>query len=227
MNADGTPTWKEVVGVVGDVRSMGLDQDVMPEFYLPVEQAPDAAWQWVRQSMDLVVRGTNDPMPLTNDIRHIVARVAPGTPFSNVSTMEQRISQSVEQNQFTTMLLTSFSVVALLLASIGIYGVLSYSVTQRSREIGIRMAIGAQRRDVLKMIVAHGMKLTAIGVTLGLIGALCTTRMMSSLLFQVTPTDPAVLAAVVVLVAGIALFASYLPARRASGVDPLVAFRAE
>lgn len=226
-NPDGTPVWKEVVGVVGDVRSVGLDQDVMPEFYLPVEQAPNDAWMWVRQSMDLVVRGPSDPMPLTNDIRRIVSRIAPGTPFSNVSTMEQRISQSVEQSRFTTMLLTAFSIVALLLASIGIYGVLSYSVTQRNREIGIRMAIGAQRGDVLKMVVAHGMKLTCIGVVLGLVGALCTTRMISSLLYQVTPTDPTVLGAVVVLVAGIALFASYLPARRASGVDPLVAFRAE
>jgi putative ABC transport system permease protein len=125
------------------------------------------------------------------------------------------------------MLLTVFSTIALLLACIGIYGVLSYTVSQRSREIAIRMAVGAQRSDVLRMIVTQGMKLTLIGLAIGLLGALLATRLIASLLFQVTPNDPMVLTAVAALLAAIALVASYLPARRASALDPLVAFRSE
>ena len=227
MGADGRPGYKEVIGVVGDLRSQGIDQAPVAEFYLPLEQAPDDAWRWVRGSLDLVVRGENNPAPLANDIRRIVARAAPGTPVTDVATMEERIVRSVEQSRFITMLLTMFSAVALLLASVGIYGVLSYSVSQRSREIGIRMAIGAQRGDVRKMVVKQGMKLTAIGLCAGIVGALATTRLITSMLFQVKPTDPIVLAAVVSVLCGIALVASYLPARKASAVDPMVAFRAD
>jgi putative ABC transport system permease protein len=223
----GTPVWKEVIGVVGDLRSEGIRESASPEFYLPIEQAPPDGWRWVHYSLDLVVRGTNDPMPLANQIRQIVAAKAPGVPFTGVSSMAERVSRSVAQEQFTTRLLTVFSTIALLLASIGIYGVLSYTVSQRSREIAIRMAIGAQRRDVLRMIVTQGMKLTFIGLVIGLAGALLATRLIASLLFQVTPNDPTVLTGVAFLLAAIALLASYLPARRASALDPLVAFRAE
>jgi putative ABC transport system permease protein len=166
-------------------------------------------------------------MPLANQIREIVARKAPGVPFTGVSTMAERVTRSVAQEHFTTMLLTVFSTIALLLACIGIYGVLSYTVSQRSREIAIRMAVGAQRSDVLRMIVTQGMKLTLIGLAIGLLGALLATRLIASLLFQVTPNDPMVLTAVAALLAAIALVASYLPARRASALDPLVAFRSE
>jgi putative ABC transport system permease protein len=223
----GSPLFKEVIGVVGDLRSGGIREGAAPEFYLPIEQAPNDAWRWNHYSLDLIVRGTNDPMPLANQIREIVARKAPGVPFTGVSTMAERVTRSVAQEHFTTMLLTVFSTIALLLACIGIYGVLSYTVSQRSREIAIRMAVGAQRSDVLRMIVTQGMKLTLIGLAIGLLGALLATRLIASLLFQVTPNDPMVLTAVAALLAAIALVASYLPARRASALDPLVAFRSE
>jgi predicted lysophospholipase L1 biosynthesis ABC-type transport system permease subunit len=223
----GTPVFKEVIGVVGDLRSEGIREGAAPEFYLPIEQAPNDGWRWNHYSLDLIVRGTSDPMPLANQIRQIVANKAPGVPFTGVSTMAERVTRSVAQEHFTTMLLTVFSTIALLLACIGIYGVLSYTVSQRSREIAIRMAVGAQRSDVLRMIVTQGMKLTLIGLGIGLLGALLATRLITSLLFQVTPNDPAVLTAVAALLGAIALVASYLPARRASALDPLVAFRAE
>jgi putative ABC transport system permease protein len=223
----GSPIFKEVIGVVGDLRSEGIRESAAPEFYLPIEQAPSEAWRWNQYSLDLIVRGTNDPMPLANQIRQIVASKAPGVPFTGVSTMDERVSRSIAQERFTTTLISIFSTLALLLASIGIYGVLSYTVSQRRREIAVRMALGAQRRGVVAMIVIQGMKLTLIGLTIGLAGALLATRLIASLLFQVTPNDPMVLTAAAVLLAAIALLASYLPARRASALDPLAVLRAD
>src|SRR5579863_1567611 len=185
LDANGLPDWKEVVGVVGDVHAGGLDQDVQPEFYLPLEQAPTAAWGWIQRSMEIVVRGFGDPNQLTNAMRASVSGVVPGVPLYDVETMDQRVASSLQQSRFNTLLISIFAAAALLLATIGLYGVLSYLVAQRTREIGIRMAVGAQRSDVLKLVVVQGLKLVVIGVLVGLGGALLTSRILSSLLYGI------------------------------------------
>jgi predicted lysophospholipase L1 biosynthesis ABC-type transport system permease subunit len=219
--------FKVVVGVVADIRSSGLQNSSEPEFYLPIAQAPDESWKWVRNSLDLIVRGKSDPLPLTQEIRRIVTRHAPGVPLSNVMTMEERMSRSIAQSRLITTLLIFFAASALLLASVGIYGVLSYSVSQRQREIGIRMALGAKPSNVRNLVVTQGMKLTLIGLVIGLVAAVFASRLIVSLLYEVKPQDPVTLASAALLLALIAFVASYLPARRASLLDPLIAFRGE
>ena len=224
---DGKPDWKEVIGVVGDVRAWGLDQDVQPEFYLPITQAPTASWDWIQRSMDIVVRSTADPGALTNSVRQAVLKVDAGVPVYGVETMDQLIAGSVEQSHFNTLLMSVFASVAVLLAAVGIYGVLSSLVAQRTHEIGIRMAVGAQREDVLRLVIEHGMRLTLIGISVGVVGALLTSRILNSLLFRIKATDFITMAAVSCLLMAVALVASYVPARRASKVDPMVALRYE
>jgi putative ABC transport system permease protein len=224
---DGKADWKEVVGVVGDVHAWRLDQDLQPEFYLPLAQAPPASWDWIQRSMDIVVRSTAEPGTLSNSIRQAVLKVDAGVPAYGIETMDQLIAGSLEQSRFNTFLMSVFAGVALLLAAVGIYGVLSYLVAQRAHEIGIRMALGAQRGDVLRLVIEQGMRLTLIGISVGVVGALSTSRLLSSFLFGIKATDFTTMTTVSCLLIAVAFLASYVPARRAAKVDPMVSLRNE
>jgi putative ABC transport system permease protein len=220
------PVWHEIVGVVGDTRAWGLDQRVLPEFYLPIAQMPPASWDWIGRTMDIVIRTKGAPIPVT-ELREVVTKVAPGVPIYRVSTMEQRVSSQLQQSHFDTFLLTIFAATALLLAAIGIYGVLSYTVAQRTRDIGIRMALGASQNTIARDVLSQGLVLTGLGAAIGIAGALAGARLIASILYGVRPTDLATFLAVSLVLSVVALIASYLPARRASRVDPMVALRYE
>jgi putative ABC transport system permease protein len=220
------PVWHEVVGVVGDVRAWGLDQRVLPEFYLPIAQMPPDAWDWIGRTMDIVVRTKGTGIPVS-ELRAAVAKAAPGVPIYSVSTMQERVSSQLEQSHFDTFLLTTFAATALLLAAVGIYGVLSYTVVQRTKDIGVRMALGASQSTIVRDVLGHGLLLTGFGVGIGLVGALVGARLIRSLLYGVRPTDLGTFFVVSLVMAAVALLASYLPARRASRVDPIVALRYE
>jgi putative ABC transport system permease protein len=220
------PVWHEVVGVVGDVRAQGLDRQVQPAFYLPLAQMPPAAWDWLGRTMDLVVRTRGGAFP-ANDLRTMVASIAPGVPIYQLSTMQQKLAGTLEEAHFDTFLFVLFAGIALLLSSVGIYGVLSYLVAQRTRDIGIRMALGASPGLVMRDVLGYGLRLTGVGLALGLAGALAGTRLLVSMLYGVRATDPITFMAVCLILAAVALMASYLPARRATHVDPMVALRYE
>jgi putative ABC transport system permease protein len=220
------PAWHEVVGVVGDVRAWGLDRQVQPEFYLPIAQMPPDAWDWIGRTMDLMVR-THDGRFPAGELRTTVASIAPGVPIYRLSTLGQKISGTLEESHFDTFLLAVFAAIALLLSSVGIYGVLSYVVAQRTRQIGIRMALGATPELVMRDVLWYGLRLTIVGLALGLAGAVAGTRVLSSLLYGVKPLDPLTFIAVPLLLAVVAVAASYIPARRATQVDPMVALRHE
>jgi len=220
------PVWHEVIGVVADVRAWGLDRQVFPEFYLPLAQIPPDSWDWIGRTMDIVVRTKGAPISVS-ELRIAVAKAAPDVPIYNVSTMQQRISSQLEQSHFDTYLLTIFAATALLLSAVGIYGVLSYTVAQRTREIGIRMALGATQSNITAQVMSHGLLLTGVGLVIGLAGGLAGARLIQSLLYGVHPTDVATFLVVSVLLAAVALVASYVPARRASRVDPIIALRFE
>jgi putative ABC transport system permease protein len=212
--------WLQVVGVVGNVRHKALETEVMPEVYFPYKQSPE-------NFMNLVVRTTSDPTSIVPTIRSQILSVDKDQPVSDIMTMEQRVAKSVAAKRFVMFLLGTFSILALGLAAVGIYGVMAYLVTQRTQEIGVRMALGAQKRDVLKLVVTKGMALAIIGAAIGLAASLALTRVMRSLLFEVTPTDwlTFVIASTVLLT--VALLACYIPARRATKLDPLIALRYE
>ncbi len=224
---DGSPVWKEVVGVAGDVRAQGLGEDPSPEFYLPMLQAPGAAWTWTDRTMTVAVRSRSEALSLMPTLRRAVAQVDPSLPLYNLGTMQGRVADSLAESRFSTMLLAVFGALALTLAAVGVYGVISYGVAQRTREIGIRVALGAQRRDVMAMIVRHGALLAGIGLVLGLGGALALSRLIGSLLFRVSPTDPPTFATGVVVLTAVAVLAAALPARRAARTDPMTALRNE
>ncbi|HKP88091.1 MAG TPA: ABC transporter permease [Blastocatellia bacterium] len=213
--------WLSVVGVVKDVRQFELDIDPKPQIYLPYSQILYLA------PRDLVVRTTGDPLSLAAAVRGEVWAIDKDQPVSNISTMSQIMSRSVARQRFNTLLFGLFAGVALALAAVGIYGVMSYSVTQRTHEIGIRMALGANPGNVLRLVVGQGLKLVAAGVAIGLAFAFALTRLMESLLFGVSATDPATFALISLALVAVALFASYIPARRATKVDPMVALRYE
>ncbi len=211
----------QIVGVVGNVRHEGLETAPRAEVYLPFGQA-----HW--PSVFVVVRSkTSDPLALTSGVQNAVWSVDKDVPLSNLRTMQDVIALSVLRRRFTALLLAIFSCLAMLLAAVGLYGVMSYTVSQRTHEIGIRMALGAQKADVLKLVVKQGMSLVILGVVLGIVASVAATRLMSGLLFGVSATDPAVFGGIVALLAGVALAANYLPARRATKVDPMVALRYE
>lgn len=212
--------WQTIVGVVGNVRHLGLDIEPRPEIYYHTNTQPPFG-------PVVVIRTTSDPQRLISIARAKIRELDRDVPISNVNTMEQLVAQSVAQRRFGMFLLGIFALLALLLAAIGIYGVVSYTVTQRTQEIGVRMALGASASDVLKMVLRNGMSLALIGVGLGLVGAFGLTRLMSRLLFEVKPTDVTTFTLVSVGLIVVALLACYLPARRAMKVDPLEALRYE
>jgi putative ABC transport system permease protein len=213
-------TWLTVVGVVNDVRQSGLAGDVTLEVYTPVlEDAGDA--------MSFVIRTAGAPTSLASAARAAVAQVDRNQPVHNVMSMEERLANTMTSRRLNVILLGSFAAVALLLASVGIHGVMSYLVTQRRREIGLRMALGAQRTDVLRLVVQRGMTLTGLGLAVGWIGSFAMTRFISSLLYEVSPTDPLTFVLVSLVLTGTALLACYVPARRAARIDPIVALRCE
>ncbi len=223
--ANGGPSFKEIVGVVADTRAHGLDRDPAPEFYLPMPQAPSAAWDWLSRRMTLVVRSAGSVDVGVRAMREAVRSVDRTVPVYNIGTMDSRITGSLAESRFSTLLLTAFGVVALLLAAIGVYGLISYGVAQRTREIGIRMALGADGRDVLAMVVGHGAGLAAAGLVIGLAAAFAMTRLLSGLLFRVSPTDPPTFGLSICVLTAVAIVAAALPARRAASVDPAIALR--
>jgi putative ABC transport system permease protein len=215
-----TEPWIEIIGVVGDTKLYGLSNPSRLELYLPLQQSHP-------NDMFLVLRSATDRASLTPAVRDAVASIDKDQPVFNVNTMKQLVDDSVATRHITLVLLGLFSALALLLAAIGIYGVISYSVQQRTHEIGIRMALGAQRRDVLRLVVGHGVKLAVLGTAIGIAAAFGLTRLMASLLFGVGAYDPAAFAAAAMLLLLVAVAACYIPARRAIAVDPMIALRYE
>jgi putative ABC transport system permease protein len=212
---------REVVGVVGNIHFQKLNDEARPEYYIPFEQAPSAVTQVVVRSKG------EDAAALTASVRAALKGVDTNLLIWETRTMDELVGQSVAPQRFNVALLGFFAALAMLLAAVGIYGVMSYTVTQRRHELGIRMALGAQRRDVLRLVVRQGMLLTLVGLALGLAGAFAATRLMAGLLYGVSATDPLVFAAVSLLLAAVALVACYVPARRATKVDPMIALRYE
>jgi putative ABC transport system permease protein len=213
-------TWMTIVGVVGHAAHEGLDAEPRIQYYLPYSQAGG-------RFMSVAVATKGDPHGVVAAVRNAVHSVDAGLPIANVNTMEQLIESSVGQRRLSMILLGIFSAIALLLASIGIYGVMSYSVAQRTRELGIRMALGAERGRVLRLVVGQGMGLAVLGVVIGLVAAFALTRFLANQLYGVGATDPATFGTVAALLVGVALLASLLPALRATRVDPVVALRDE
>jgi len=211
----------EIVGVVGGAKYWSLSEGAAPQIYLSYLQV-----NW--GSMSLVVRSqSGDPLRFTGPIRSELAAIDKNQPIHSFKTLEATVSELVAPQRFTTVLLAGFAALAALLAAVGIYGVMSYAVTQRTREIGVRMALGAQPKDVLKVLMTHGFMLVSAGVGLGLAASFALTRLMADLLFGVEPTDKATLGAMTLLLVAVALVACFVPARRAMKVDPLVALRYE
>jgi putative ABC transport system permease protein len=210
----------EIVGIARNVKSAGLTAESEPTYYVPATQSP-------LQDMTILVRTKGDPTALVPALRNAVFTIDPDQPIANISTMEEIVADSLAQPRLSMTLMGLFGSLALILAAVGIYGLLSYAVTQRTQEMGIRIALGAQVTDVLRLVLKQGMVLVVVGEALGLIGAFAFTRLISSLLFGVTPTDAATFIAVTGVLAGVALLACYFPARRATKIDPLVALRYE
>jgi predicted permease len=220
---------RQVVGVVGDIKQQGLDRPAPAMVFVPVGQASDKLLANVRTftSTNFVVRTTVEPTSLSPAVKQQIAALDSALPLSRVSTIEELAARSIASQRFNMLLLGSFAALGLLLAAVGIYGVMSYTVAQSTREIGIRMALGAQARSVLKLVTGQGMALTLIGVGLGIAASFALTRLMESLLFGVSTTDPATFVLYSVILAAVALVACLIPARRATKVDPLVALRYE
>jgi len=192
----------------------------MPEVYSPELEDMGGA-------MSFVIRVTGEPAGLISAVRTVVAEVEPNQALYNVMTMKQRLANTTTSPRLNAALLGSFAAVALLLAVVGIYGVMSYAVAQRTREIGMRMALGAQPGNVMRLVMGQGMRVVLIGAGLGLVGALALARVLRNLLFEVAPTDPATFVCVTLLLSAVALLACYVPARRAARIDPMVALRQE
>jgi putative ABC transport system permease protein len=217
---NGPERFREIVGIVGDVKQYGLAHPSTLQTYEPYLQAPFAG-------VTLVVRSAGNPLALSGGIRSEVLALDKEQPVSRIRTLDQIVSGSVQQQHFLMILLGAFAAVALILAAVGLYGVMSYAVTQRTHEIGIRMALGANTSNVLRLVVGHGMSLAFIGVAIGLAGAFALTRLMAQLLFAVSTTDPVTFAGISILLTGVAFGACLVPARRAARVDPMVALRHE
>jgi putative ABC transport system permease protein len=222
-NPDPRVPWMEIVGIVADVKQ-SLASESSSEMYVPFRQA-DLVLPVL--TMSLVVRTAGDPLAETNSIRSVVHNIDPNQPVTAIRSMDENVAQSVSAPRFRTVLLSVFAGIALVLAAVGIFGVMAYSVAQRTRELGLRIALGASRGRVLQLVLAHGVRLTLVGVGIGLVATFLLTRYVSSLLFNVPPYDPMTLVGVVAALIVISLCACYLPARRATLVDPIVALRDE
>jgi putative ABC transport system permease protein len=212
--------WYTVVGVVGDMRRQGLEREALPQIFVSLAQShpPSNVALFIRTS-------SADPLAMAGALRAAVGRVEKQVLIYGVAPLEERLGSYLAQRRFQTSLLTGFSVVALLMAAVGIYGLIQYSIATRTQEIGLRMAIGAQPGDIFRMMIGEGLRLSLTGVALGLVGALWLGRAGSSLLFGVTASDPLTFAAVSLLLTAVATAACYLPARRAMRVDPIRALR--
>jgi ABC-type antimicrobial peptide transport system permease subunit len=210
----------KIIGVVADVKQMELKADVLPATYVPFNT-------FAIGDISVLIRTTASPTAIVPAIRSRMRQLDADLPIYELKTMNEAISGSVTQQRFFMALLTGFSLLALTLAAVGIYGVISYAVTQRTREMGIRIALGATQQRVVKLVVSQGALLAVGGVALGVIGAMSLTKLLTNLLFQTPPVDPLTFTGVAALLAFIAILAAYLPARRAAGVDPVIAMRAE
>ena len=213
-------SWQTVVGVVADTHHLGLSEKVMPELYSPYLQGPSPF-------MDIVVRTSSDPLAYVPELRNAVLAVDKSLPLANVKTMEQRLGESLSSRRERLLLLGTFATLALLIAASGVYGVTAYSVTRRTHEIGVRLALGAHRRDVMRMMMAQGLRTILLGIGVGLAGALALSRALVNFLYNTPASDPMTFGVVSLLLGGIAGLAVYVPARRATKVDPIVALRYE
>jgi predicted permease len=218
----GDPEWRTIVGIAGDVRHEGLDRELQAEMYVPYSQTPNTVG-----TASIVVRAEIDAAAMTATLRQTVAEIDAGLPLDQIRTMEQMVSASVGAPRFRTVLLGMFSMLALAMAAVGVFGVTSYSVVQRTREFGVYLAVGATERDVLKMVLGRAVGLIGVGVMLGLAGAFGVTRVIERFLFGVEALDWVTFVTVPVFLLGVGVLASYVPARRATRVDPMVALRYE
>jgi predicted permease len=217
---------RTIVGIVANIKHSSLREPPYPEMYVPYTQNEIKIWPSM-QTMQVALRAKGDPKNLTESIREALHSVDPDLPVSSVATLETLVDDSMAQSRFSLFLVGSFGALALLLAMIGMYGVISYSVQQRTHEIGIRMAIGATRAHVLGMVMGLGARLAALGILLGLLAAWMVTRTMASFLYGIQPTDALTFSVVSAMLMGVALLSCYLPARRATHIDPLNALRYE
>ena len=214
-----------IVGVVGSVRDLGLDEQPTPEIYYPYLQSPLS--DTYDRSMTIVVRTKSDPSVMIEPLRQELLSLDQSLPVYALKPMTEYLHHSLSRRRFNMILLTVFAAVALLLAAVGIYGVISYSVSQRTHEMGIRVAVGAQALDILKLVIGQAMLLVLIGVIAGLAAAFALTRLLESLLYEVSATDPLTFVVISAILMGVALIACFVPARRATKIDPMVALRYE
>jgi putative ABC transport system permease protein len=219
------PRWKTVVGVAGDIHSLGPAVEAIPEFYLPIDQVPPEAWDWMQRSLTLVARG-RDAATVTAAMRAAIRAVDPALPLYSISTMNDSIRAATAEARFHTMLLAAFGGLGLVLAAVGIYSVIAYFVSLRTHEIGVRMALGANAADVLRLMAWQGLRPILAGVALGTAAALATTRLLASSLFGVSPADPVTFVIVAAVLVAVGLVATLIPARRATRVDPTQALQA-
>jgi predicted permease len=226
QNPDGSRSYKTVVGVAKDVRAAGPAQPADPEFYLPIAQLPEIAWTWTGGNMFLVARTAGEPMAIAPSVRRAVRAIDPGVPVFQERTMEQRMASTIATGRFNTMLLTILGGIGLLLSAVGIYGVIGYFVSQRTSEIGVRVALGATKRDVIRLIVWQAAKPVLAGVTLGLVGAFFAVQLIAAQLVGVPAIDPVTFGAVVFALLFVAVLASLIPATRAASLDPTKALEA-
>jgi putative ABC transport system permease protein len=225
---DGNPAREyEVVGIVEDVKHMGLTDEPMPTLYGPIPQAPKSAVPFMANNFSLVVRTGIDPEVVVSTVRKELRNVDVDVATAGVKPMRHFLAAAVAARRFNMELIAVFAVTALLLAAAGLYAVIAYLVSQRTREIGIRLALGATPRHILRLMMSQGMRLTLMGVAIGLVGAIAVTRLMRSLLFGVAPSDVTTFAVSAIVLIVVALLACFIPARRATKVDPLVALRYE
>jgi predicted permease len=217
------PPWVTIIGIVNDLRQMGLDQPPRPEMYFPYWQS---SYNWMVPG-ELVIRTEREPEQLIGSVRRAIWSIDPTQAIANVKTLNEILDKEVGQQRIQSSLLAAFAVLSLLLASVGLYGVLAYAVSQRTREIGLRMALGADARTILRSVAASGMASVGAGIALGLAAAYPTTRLLSSLLFEVSATDLTTYLSAPLVLAAVALVAAFAPARRATRVDPMTALRYE